>query len=385
MISVSEAISFGDRTAIGVDFESLTIDFCKTMSGDDVSQTDMEFIELGVGKYVIVNPNITARTVVSGFVKGNEDLSFSVMMDPIDGNIADATTTNIIHDHTHTLMALALFQNGMFAPMGNMHWVDGANGNDTTGTGTQALPYATIGKALSVAVDGERCTILVLGKNSSYDEQLIMDKSHVALIGSGSDCWIEPSSPTAETFKILAHGCVVSGFGEIKNTIYNPITVDGVDDVVINKCLISGDITASGQNGILFNNSSYSKVMDCHVHKCGLNGILETSNANDVGIDITETVSHSNVGNGIQITGSQSKGTIGKECNIFLNGGYGVSVGGMHNTITNNHIMNNSAGDIVDVGTSNQIENNEQWAQQEGLQTFFMRLMASMKNKIIGN
>jgi hypothetical protein len=86
--NVYEAFSFGDRTVTGKVLADLTIDFCKTLAGVDVSQTDMTLVELGVGKYVVMNPNITERTIISGYVTGDATKSFSVMMDPVDGNIA---------------------------------------------------------------------------------------------------------------------------------------------------------------------------------------------------------------------------------------------------------------------------------------------------------
>jgi hypothetical protein len=88
MANVYEAFSFGDRTVTGKVLADLTIDFCKTPPGVDVSQVGMQLIELGVGKYSLMNPNITERTIISGYVTGDATKSFSVMMDPVDGNIA---------------------------------------------------------------------------------------------------------------------------------------------------------------------------------------------------------------------------------------------------------------------------------------------------------
>jgi hypothetical protein len=85
--NVYEAFSFGDRTLTGKLLADLTIDFCKTMAGATVSQTGMTLTELGVGKYVLMNPNITERTIISGYLTSDSTKSFSVLMDPVDGNI----------------------------------------------------------------------------------------------------------------------------------------------------------------------------------------------------------------------------------------------------------------------------------------------------------
>jgi len=90
--NVYEAFSFNDRTVIGKVLADITIDFCKTMTGTPVSQTGMTMVALGVGKYVLMNPNVMERTVISGYLTTDSTKSFSVMMDPVDGDIAQETT-----------------------------------------------------------------------------------------------------------------------------------------------------------------------------------------------------------------------------------------------------------------------------------------------------
>jgi len=90
--SVYEAFSLGDRTATGKVIGDFTIDFCKTMAGAAVSQAGMTLTELGVGKYVLMNPNITERTIISGYLTADSSKSFSLLMDPVDGDIAKDST-----------------------------------------------------------------------------------------------------------------------------------------------------------------------------------------------------------------------------------------------------------------------------------------------------
>jgi pectin methylesterase-like acyl-CoA thioesterase len=52
-------------------------------------------------------------------------------------------------------------------------------GNDTTGNGTQALPYLTISKALLAATDGAKIRV----SPGTYQENVSMGKINVSLIG----------------------------------------------------------------------------------------------------------------------------------------------------------------------------------------------------------
>lgn len=92
MANVYEAFSFNDRTITAKTLALVTIDFCKTMAGVTVSQVGMTLTELGVGKYVLMNPNITERTIISGYLTTDSTKSFSVLMDPVDGDIAKDST-----------------------------------------------------------------------------------------------------------------------------------------------------------------------------------------------------------------------------------------------------------------------------------------------------
>jgi len=92
MGNVYEAFSLGDRTMTGKVIGDFTIDFCKTMAGAAVSQAGMTLTELGVGKYVLMNPNITERTIISGYLTADSTKSFSLLMDPVDGDIAKDST-----------------------------------------------------------------------------------------------------------------------------------------------------------------------------------------------------------------------------------------------------------------------------------------------------
>jgi hypothetical protein len=100
----SEAFSFADRTLTGKVLADITIDFCKEMNGDAVSQTGMTLVELGVGKYVLNNPNVTERTVCSGYLTADDTKSFSILFDPVDGDIALETTAQSILTDTGTTL-----------------------------------------------------------------------------------------------------------------------------------------------------------------------------------------------------------------------------------------------------------------------------------------
>jgi len=305
--------------------------------------------------------------------------------DPLTDTLAaHKVDIDYIHDHTHSLFVLTSFLVGNFSPLGKMYWVNGITGNDGN-SGKQGSKFATISRGLAELVDGNRDILLIEGLDNPYDEEIVLNKSHSIIIGSGLDCHIAPSVPTGPTVQILAKGVVFCGFGSIYNPLYHPILIDSVDDINIRHILCEGSLAASGQDGIHVNNCSYVKLLDSHIDGCGRNGILVTSDDNDVSVDIMGITSHSNGGNGIQIAGSQRRGQINMRTSCFLNGGYGMQIGGSNNTVYDNHVKNNASGEIIDVGTGNQIENNEQWARHEGTMLYLSKLAAATKNKIIGS
>jgi len=381
--NVSEAFSFGDRTLTGVSIGDIAIDFCKTPTGADVSQAGMTLTELGVGKYSLMNPNITERTVCSGYLTVDSTKSFSLIFNPLDETLA--TSVGFIHDHTHSLLALALFQNGIFAPMGHMFWIDGDNGNDSN-SGTQSAPFATIGKFISVAVDERKDVGLVIAKHTPYDEVVdFTGREHLILLGAGHEAQLSPTNQTGPT--ILLDGSaeiVISGFGliEAKNG-YHAIDIRDSEAFTINANTISGDLSA-GQDGISVMNSKYGRISHNHIHYFGRNGILLDANTSGkVAVEIMDGAIHGCTGNGIQVSG-QAANNIIEQAHVYRNGGYGINLGGVDNFCHDCVVVNNATQNIIDTGTTNQFQNNEQWAKQEGLTQFFMRLMASMKNKTIG-
>lgn len=92
MANVYEAFSFSDATVTGKVFADLTVDYCKKTDGTNVSQSGMTLTELGVGDYVLMNPNVTERTICRIHLTSDSTKRAVVVFDPIDGNIAPSST-----------------------------------------------------------------------------------------------------------------------------------------------------------------------------------------------------------------------------------------------------------------------------------------------------
>ena len=72
-------------------------------------------------------------------------------------------------------------------------WYVATTGNDTTGDGSQSNPYKTIGKAVSVAVNGDTINVAA----GTYDEENIVITKGITLQGAGRDStFIAPSTAT---------------------------------------------------------------------------------------------------------------------------------------------------------------------------------------------
>jgi hypothetical protein len=117
-----------------------------------------------------------------------------------------------------------------------------AAGNDATGTGTKCAPYATIAKALSLAVNGDSIVV----DAGTYDEQLLVNKS-VKLIGAGS----------AKTF--MQFSGTVTGKTTLLDISVPNVTVDGFKFTVDLAKLHSG-IVAQGINldNLTINNNIFA-------------------------------------------------------------------------------------------------------------------------------
>lgn len=100
MVSAYKAFTFNDITATGKVLGDLTVDYCKDISGAAVSQVGMTLTELGVGDYILMNPNITLRTICRLKLTSDTTKRVVVEFNPVDGNLTTVEGTinaNITH------------------------------------------------------------------------------------------------------------------------------------------------------------------------------------------------------------------------------------------------------------------------------------------------
>ena len=89
MVNAYAPFSLNDETLTGKVLGDFTIDFCKTLSGANVSQVGMTLTELGVGDYSLMNPNIDQTTICGLHLTLDDTAAAVVRFDPF----APGTTT----------------------------------------------------------------------------------------------------------------------------------------------------------------------------------------------------------------------------------------------------------------------------------------------------
>lgn len=119
-----------------------------------------------------------------------------------------------------------------------IYYIDSDNGNDTTGDGSEASPYATIGKATSLWSAGETIA-LVGGKNYTITETITMLEGSVLM---------QSDYPTATSPNITAAGGA-----------FPCITIDGITCTVQH---VTTTLAGTSNSGVYFDNDCSGTVVE---------------------------------------------------------------------------------------------------------------------------
>ena len=237
-------------------------------------------------------------------------------------------------------------------------YVDKTIGNDNN-SGAFESPFATIGKARSVAVAGRHDVIIVLQAATPYDELVVLDKDGLILLGTGGNCTLDPGAAAADhTVKITAPNCAVLGFGSVVGRNgHNAVRATNADYIVLQRSLCKTDGTADIDAVV---------VDECLVPVLGPE--LSASHCDGHGLVVTSVTkachwarirgvtAHQCGGDGLHLAGNVDRALV-DDCYLHDNAGYGAYVGGSRNVIrANNHIQGNTLGQAYDATGNNFID-----------------------------
>lgn len=275
-----------------------------------------------------------------------------------------------------------------FVTFGDQWYVSRAYGNDISGNGTHDLPFATIGKALTMTTDDNHDAVIVLPSTTPYNELVVMNKRGVMLFGSGNDCRIDPVGAADHSVKITAANCGITGFGVIQgrngHRAVHALNADAVvlqrsicqtdgvaEAVVVEECLVpilGPDLSCShtGGHGLVIKSTikacHWARIDDVTAHQCG--------------------------GDGLRLEGNVDRAII-RNCLLHDNVGYGAYLGSQRSVFHDtNHVYGNTAGQVYDSTGTNYVLNTVLDTLFEGTWTprkLFRILMAAFGGKSSGS
>lgn len=307
------------------------------------------------------HPTVPLVTTLSGHTPQTGD-SFTRLGAP-DG-------TNISEDIRKTIDFIES-QRGTHTVQGMTYYVGPTNGNDTTGDGTRALPWATVTKALTAVTDNNHDCIMLLGDNAAgvttLDESVTISKNYVMIRGPGRDFIWTYTGGVSSTIEVTGEGVELSGFRVSTYQVSGNVdAVDVTGEYVLLNHLWFEDARSDGVDIL---NANWPRIFDCSFNGAG-------NAAGDSAIRIRGSTTNTMIkrclirdqtGSGIVVSGTTVH-TLIEDNNIDDCSVYGVDIqAGTDTMIFRNLMHDNASGNINDNGTETTIENSEQWATETGL------------------
>lgn len=257
--------------------------------------------------------------------------------------------------HAKFLADMIENQRGHHTYSGNIFYVDGFAGNDTTGDGSRALPYKTISKALTQCVSGNHDIVECVGNPSaiptviSETAVITVTKAYVFIRGPGRGVQIDLTG-AGYVFDIQAVGVEISGFDLVGNGTGNSggIKVSTADFSYIHDVWISSPT----QDGIRLSVSNNTLIERCNLVGAGRDNVRVDSGAGSGQFTrVLDCVIRDAVGAGVNLIGTDaSKSQIRR--NVIRNNATGVAVGaGVADTVVTDNRFINNTNNITDAGT----------------------------------
>ena len=258
---------------------------------------------------------------------------------------------------------------GFHTWQGNYFYVDPVNGNDSTGDGTRALPYASIQAAHDdLVTDSNHDVIfLVAGASGGVTTHTVaatttISKRYTFIRGPGRD-FVITRSGNGDTLAVTADGIEISGvqIGTAGTGSGNGVDLTGADFLRVHHCWFL-DTQGDGINILRGSN--------CQLHNNHFEGTGVGGSGQGIHISGTAGSSNDNVlydnhfadtgGDSILIEQGTTNDTTIRQNEIHNAGGWGINIGGSSNDtiVIENTLGNNTSGDINDGGTTSVIKNN---------------------------
>lgn len=257
---------------------------------------------------------------------------------------------------------------------GNYFYVDPANGNDSTGTGTRALPYATIQAAHDdlVTESNHDVIFLVAGASGGATTHTIastttISKRNCLIRGPGRN-FIITRTGAGDTLAITGDGVEIAGvqIGTAGTGSGDGIDITDADFVGIHKCWF----LATQGDGVHILRGSNCRMHDNHFEGTGAGGSGQGIHISGTAGASSSNMIHNNHfantgGDSIRIENGTTNDTAIHHNVIHNAGGWGINIGDSSTDaqVHDNVFGNNTSGNITDAGTNTIQANNEQWAK----------------------
>lgn len=318
----------------------------------------------GVWKYTLTSAITAALTI-------GETLTCTMQDSETDASVtvAGAADKQTVDVATVAIGDLVESQRGRHTWQQELLYVSPNTGNDTTGNGSKALPYATVTKALSMVTKRHTCIFLLADAPSgttTLTENVTVNKAYTFIRGPGRD-FIWTRSGNGPVITVSADGVELSGF-QINNSnasaTSHGVSVASCDFFKAHRIWLN----ATQGTGIVLTSVRNSQIENCTFQGTGVSAtghglvIDSTSSACDY-VRVKDCSFYDVQGDAIRISGGAVDTPSVEGCRIHGSTGWGVNVlAGTHVGISYNLFGSNASGNINDQGTGTHSANNEQWA-----------------------
>jgi len=150
-------------------------------------------------------------------------------------------------------------------------WVDGTNGSDYTGSGSQSLPYKTLEKAISVMQSGDQIRILD-GTYITTDSIVISGLEGSIFAENFGSVYIQPQKTTKhqgglvilDSGRFSIYGVNVLQAADASSNVIG-IYVENVENFLAYTCTVDGFDLPSGVGCGIFASGMKGRVENCKV------------------------------------------------------------------------------------------------------------------------
>ncbi len=252
-------------------------------------------------------------------------------------------------------------QGGTRGGRGETIYVDSENGDDDTGEGTVLKPYATIGKGIEAATDGDTISV----NPGTYTENVVVGKMLTirSTFMSPGNTSVEAADSGTDVFHITADQVNLSGFSISGTTYHN--SAAAVEISSANNCTISGivvtdsyyciylvsshgctiadnDLTDNDRAGVILSESDENIIRDNTIDSCIEYGILLDDYCDN---NILERNSIDNCKRGIMLDYySTENRVVNNTADSSQYNGIDINFNSNNNIISGNILSHNSIG-----------------------------------------